>query len=186
MVFFHQPGFNASAKHNAEQQMRLLAPDFEAGGVDVVFAGHVHNYQRTKPLKFAPTKVVKTKAAKAAAKTATKTKKKTEKADEETSGAGFLVEGNFTLDEKFDGAANTRPEGIIYIVTGGGGAKLYDSDFTDQPDKWKVGGTQFITKFISDRHSFSIVDLDAKKLVLRQVDEDGKEIDKITVTKPSP
>ena len=45
-VGFHQPGFNSSKKHFDEQHMRLLAPVFEAGKVDVVFNGHVHNYQR--------------------------------------------------------------------------------------------------------------------------------------------
>src|SRR5439155_8706829 len=55
-VCFHQPGFNASVKHWPEQQMRLLAPLLEECDVDVVFAGHVHNYQRSKPLKFQPGK----------------------------------------------------------------------------------------------------------------------------------
>ena len=27
---------------------------FEECGVDVIFAGHVHNYQRTVPLQFSP------------------------------------------------------------------------------------------------------------------------------------
>ncbi|MBI5773254.1 MAG: metallophosphoesterase family protein [Verrucomicrobia bacterium] len=161
MVFFHHPGFNSSAKHNSEQKMRLLAPLFEECGVDMVFAGHVHNYQRSKPLKFQPAN-------------ATRLNPKGN------------VAGQFTLDEKFDGAANTRPDGILYIVTGGGGAKLYDPEFTNQPDKWKndEGHTvPFTTKLIADRHSFSVVELDQQTLVLRQVDEDGKEIDRITVTK---
>ena len=40
------------------------------------------------------------------------------------------VEGTWTLDKAYDGTAQTAPEGIIYLVTGAGGAKLYD---TDQP-----------------------------------------------------
>ena len=36
--------------------MRLLAPMLEAGKVDVVFNGHVHNYQRSYPLRFVPDK----------------------------------------------------------------------------------------------------------------------------------
>ena len=52
-VTFHQPGFNSAKKHFSEQQMRRMAPVFEAGRVDVVFSGHVHNYQRTFPLRFA-------------------------------------------------------------------------------------------------------------------------------------
>src|SRR5581483_528908 len=54
IVAFHQPGFNSSHQHFSEQQMRVLAPIFEANHVDVVFAGHVHNYQRSFPLTFEP------------------------------------------------------------------------------------------------------------------------------------
>ena len=37
------------AKHYEQQQMRALIADvLEAGKVDMVFNGHVHNYQRTR------------------------------------------------------------------------------------------------------------------------------------------
>ena len=36
--------------HFGDQRMRVLAEVFEAGRVDVVWSGHVHNYQRTYPL----------------------------------------------------------------------------------------------------------------------------------------
>ena len=32
--------------------MRLISDILEHRGVDIVFNGHVHNYQRTRPLKF--------------------------------------------------------------------------------------------------------------------------------------
>ena len=51
-IAFHQPGFNSAGKHFAEQQMRKAAGLFEAGKVDVVFSGHVHNYQRSYPMTF--------------------------------------------------------------------------------------------------------------------------------------
>ena len=51
---FHQPGFNSSKHHFDEQYMRILAPVFEAGKVDLVFCGHVHNYQRSYPAPFVP------------------------------------------------------------------------------------------------------------------------------------
>jgi predicted phosphodiesterase len=53
-VCFHHPAFHTSKEHYTQQSMRLLEPTFEKYGVDVVFAGHVHNYQRSKPLKFTP------------------------------------------------------------------------------------------------------------------------------------
>jgi predicted phosphodiesterase len=162
MVFFHQPGFNSSAKHNTEQRMRLLAPVFEESGVDIVFAGHVHNYQRSKPLKFAPD-------------------------DPTRLNPKGLVPGKFTLDENFDGVKNTVPAGILYFVSGGGGAALYDQDFSNHPEKWlnDEGRTvPFTAKFISDRHSFSSVSLSPEKLVITQIDDSGKELDRVTVTKP--
>ena len=36
-VSFHQPGFNSSKTHFNEQYMRILAPVFEAGKVDIVY-----------------------------------------------------------------------------------------------------------------------------------------------------
>src|SRR5262249_42456333 len=53
-VCFHQPGFSSSKKHFDEQYMRVLSPVFEAGKVDLVFSGHVHNYQRSYPMTFVP------------------------------------------------------------------------------------------------------------------------------------
>ena len=51
-VVFHHPPFNSSRAHFSEQQMRLVSDIFEHRGVDVVFSGHVHNYQRSHPLTF--------------------------------------------------------------------------------------------------------------------------------------
>ena len=53
-VSFHHPGFSSSKTHFDEQYMRILSPIFEAGNVDIVFNGHVHNYQRSYPLRFVP------------------------------------------------------------------------------------------------------------------------------------
>ncbi len=52
-VGFHHPGFNSAKEHFDDQWMRQLSDVFEAGKVDVVFMGHVHNYQRSFPLTFA-------------------------------------------------------------------------------------------------------------------------------------
>src|SRR6185312_14106270 len=53
-VAFHHPGFNSSKEHFNDQWMRVLAPVFENGNVDIVFSGHVHNYQRSYPFTFLP------------------------------------------------------------------------------------------------------------------------------------
>lgn len=155
-VFFHQPGFHSSSNHYTEQKMRLLAPLFEQHGVAVVFAGHVHNYQRSKPLKFAPDEPGKF-------------------------GIKGTVPGKFTLDEQFDGVTNTRPDGVIYLVTGGGGARLYSTNLSNKPELWprdKTTWAPFTVRHISDRHSFSLVSVTPAMLSFRQVAADGTVCDR--------
>ena len=62
-VCMHMPPFQINAEHYASQRQRRLAPLFEAQGVDLVFSGHVHNYQRSKPLRFAPSAAIPTSKA---------------------------------------------------------------------------------------------------------------------------
>ena len=167
LVVFHHPGFNSSKAHYDYQQMRLLAPKLEGMGIDMVLSGHVHNYQRTVPLKFDPRRDV--------------------------SGEHYIVsyngrvDGEFMLDNKFDGVTNTKPDGIIYIVTGAGGAGLYDAPLSGNPDLWKQASKEnwvpFTVKLISDIHSFTMIETDGKKLTLKQLDLEGELLDQIVVTK---
>ena len=162
-VMYHHPGFSSSRTHFEQQHMRLLSPLFEAGKVDVVFNGHVHNYQRTFPLRFAP----------------------------DSNGAqlvagmgnrmmyGRAVNGQWTLDKAFDGKTNTRPDGIVYLITGAGGQLLYDPEQTNSPASYQP----FTSKFISNIHSLTVADVDGKSLKIKQLDVNGKEIDSFTITK---
>ena len=150
-VGFHQPGFNSSKDHFSEQQMRVLAPVFEKYHVQVVFSGHVHNYQCTFPLTFAP-------APNAAAK--------------------GPVAGTWTLDKAFDGKTKTSPSGVIYIITGAGGANLYNPEQQDKPDTWQA----FTNKYIADTHSLTLVDINGRTLTIHQISEDGTELDAFQVT----
>jgi len=167
IVSFHHPGFNSSKAHYDYQTMRLLSPILEKLDVDLVLNGHVHNYQRTLPLTFDP-------------------KLDSTGTHYVVSDAG-RVDGKFTLDETFDGVTNTKPKGIIYIVTGAGGAPLYDPSISGQPDLWKHdpqdNWVPFTAKIVSDKHSFTLVETDGKKLVLKQIDAKGSLIDEITITK---
>jgi hypothetical protein len=164
-VVYHHPPFNVGTEHYSEQQMRVLSPLFEAHGVDFVLSGHEHNYQRTRPLRFAPTDP--SKAA-------------------DRNGKDRRVPGRFTVDNSFDGRTKTNAVGIQYITTGAGGKHLYDSTFTDAPDTWlraDDGGVAYVARMITDRHSFTVIEIDGADLTLAQVDEWGREIDKIHVTK---
>ena len=159
-VVFHHAAFNSSRAHFSEQQMRLVSDILEQRGVDIVFNGHVHNYQRTRPLKFlakpAPDRTFKVRSQ-------------------------YVVDGDFEFDETFDGASDTTPEGVVYIVTGAGGAGAYDPDQTDNVATWQP----FTQKLVSDVYSFTAVDIDGSRLTLKQISEQGDELDRIVVTKPS-
>jgi len=167
IVSFHHPGFNSSKAHYDDQQMRLLAPMLEKLEVDIVLNGHVHNYQRSVPLTFSPMV--------------------------NESGTEYIitpegrVDGTFVLDNNFDGVTNTKPKGIIYIVTGAGGGQLYDARLSNNPDLWKhdlpKNWVPFTVKLISDIHTFTLVETDGKKLTLKQMDANGNVVDAITISK---
>ena len=151
-VTMHHPAFNSSIAHFKEQHPRWMADLFEKYHVDVVFAGHVHNYQRSYPLKF---------------KVAVDAPKR------------GVVDGQFEFDKKFDGVSKTKANAPIYIVTGAGGAGLYDPTQGDDATAWQ----SFTTKFVSNVNSFSWVEVDEKRLQFRQIDGTGREVDRFTLTK---
>jgi acid phosphatase type 7 len=162
-VTFHHPGFNSAREHFEQQHTRLLSPIFETGKVDVVFNGHVHNYQRSYPLKFMPDK----KGVLLVGGMGNKTIR------------GRVVNGRWTLDKMFDGKTKTTPNGIIYIVTGAGGQSLYNPEQNNDPDSWQ----KFTDKFISNIHSLTVADVDGKTMTIKQIDVNGNEIDKFKITK---
>jgi predicted phosphodiesterase len=52
MAFFHHPLYSSGEAHGSEADLRtLLEPLFITYGMDVVFAGHEHFYERVKPQK---------------------------------------------------------------------------------------------------------------------------------------
>jgi acid phosphatase type 7 len=160
-VAFHHPGFSSSKAHFNDQWMRTLSDVFEAGKVDIVFAGHVHNYQRSLPFTF--------QIAESAKPGKTEWKNLVEKP----------IDGTFTLEKEFDGVRNTHPKGVIYIVSGAGGQSLYDPAQEKQPETWQ----EFTAKFVSSIHSFTLVDIQGGELTLRQISENGDLLDRIRITK---
>ena len=64
-------------------------------------------------------------------------------------------------------------------MTGAGGAELYDRWQTDAKASWQP----WTRAFVSDKHSFTVLDVDGKTLKLRQLDAEGHELDAITLTK---
>src|SRR5262249_28264382 len=163
-VSFHQPGFSSSKKHFDEQYMRILAPIFEAGKVDVVFSGHVHNYQRSYPLRFVP---------------ASRNDAVPKLGPDGKPAKERHVDGLLTLDKSDDDHPDPTPEGVIYVVTGAGGQNLYNTEQQDDRASWQ----EFTVKHISKVHSLTVADIDGLTLTIRQITPDGEEVDRFTITK---
>jgi uncharacterized repeat protein (TIGR01451 family) len=101
VVVFHQPAFSSGLATLRNSQMRAVAKVLEDHGVNVVFNGHEHNYQRTRPLR-----ALATVAAPAS-----------------PSGPAAVA-----VDETFDGVRHTTPDGVLYLVEGAGGNRDFDGD----------------------------------------------------------
>ena len=157
IVVTHAAPFSSAKKHYDYQPMRKLAPIFEQYGVSLVLAGHVHGYQRTKPLSFTPQKA-----------------------------AGNKVIGKFAFDESFDGNSKTQAKYPVYIVTGAGSASLYDKDYSNKPALWDRKDPSwgpYTVKLISNQNSFTSVEINGNELSLKQISSKGKVLDQIRITK---
>jgi hypothetical protein len=132
--------------------------------VDIVWNGHVHNYQRSYPLTFVP---AKENGARPVAGPDGKLLK------------NRRVGGTWTLDKTFDGRTDTTPRGVIYVVTGAGGQHLYNPEQHEEPSSWQ----EFTVKHISKVHSLTVAEVDGGKLTVVQLTPDGAEVDRFVVTK---
>ena len=101
IVVFHQPAFSSGNATVKNSQMRGVAKFLEDHGVNIVFNGHEHNYQRTFPLR--------AEAGVAAA----------------PNPAGLAA---VDIDTSYDGVSQTVPDGVLYIVEGSGGNREFDGD----------------------------------------------------------
>jgi len=101
IVVFHQPAFSSGNATLRNSQMRAVAKFLEDHGVNMVFNGHEHNYQRTYPLR--------ANSNAAAAPVAT--------------GSPAV-----TIDTAFDGIQQTVPDGVLYLVEGAGGDRDFDGN----------------------------------------------------------
>jgi Calcineurin-like phosphoesterase/Domain of unknown function DUF11 len=100
-VVFHQPAFSSGNATVRNNQMRAVAKFLEDHGVNMVFNGHEHNYQRTFPIR-------------ANANVA--------------AGPSAPGPAAVSIDTSFDGVTQTVPDGVLYIVEGAGGNRDFDGD----------------------------------------------------------
>lgn len=157
-VAYHQAAFSSDKGHHFdEQRMRLICDILQKHNVDMVFAGHVHNYQRTFPLTFSAQRQTRNQFIRLSGE----------------------VPGRTVSDKEFDGAVHNHPHGAIYVVTGGGGAGLSGARQEGNQSSWQP----FTTKFIAHTHSFTLCEVQGKTMTVRQVSEDGTELDRFSVAK---
>jgi hypothetical protein len=101
IVVFHQPAFSSGNATLRNFQLRAVAKILEDHGVNIVFNGHEHNYQRTLPLRMLPGF-----------------------ADAPNPQLPPVVE----IDSQFDGVAKSVPDGVLYVVEGTGGNRDFDGN----------------------------------------------------------
>ena len=119
-VFFHHPPY-ASGFHGSSLDVRdAFTPLFRKYGVDIVFNGHEHLYERTYPI-----------------------------------GSAFTETDN----------------PVTYVITGGGGAKLYDL----KPSIWTATGAK--------KNHFCAVEIWGNRLTLSAIDTDGNLLDTFSIEK---
>jgi uncharacterized repeat protein (TIGR01451 family) len=100
VVVFHQPIFSSGNATLSNDQMRTIAQFLQDHGVNLVFNGHEHNYQRSLPIRALPNV-----------------------ADPPVPGVAQVE-----VDTAFDGARKTVPDGVLYFVEGAGGNRDFDDD----------------------------------------------------------
>jgi len=115
-VFFHHPPYSSGSHGSTSEVQTHLVPIFETYGVDVVFSGHDHHYERTCPL----------------------------------------------LN---DACTTPQDGGVVYYVTGGGGAPLYP-----------VSGDWF-TAYSDSLNHFLNVEVNDCRLRLDAIDTNGHIFD---------
>lgn len=158
-VVFHHPAFPfAEQAAYADQWMSRLWPMLEQYRVDIVFTGHLHAYVRTRPIRFTPDP------------------ESLASLDPRTQQGH--VAGKLVWDARFDGARRTRAQGVIHIITGGGGANLH---LKGKGPRLQM--KPYVARTVLDEPSFSLLDLEGRTLTFRQINGEGVELDRFILTK---
>lgn len=138
-VVWHQPGFHSSDKKSDEIYMRSVSDLLTKHRVQVVWNGHVHNYQRTYPI---------------------------------IGEAG----GKFRAETSWRSGQPTR--GTIHVVTGSGGAPLYDQSIARNRARWQPFTAQYTAGY-----GFTQLDLEGGSATVRQIGNRGQVLDEFQIVK---
>jgi hypothetical protein len=134
IAVFHHPPYTGGSHRPDVVIQRAIVPAIEDAGIDLVFNGHDHMYERT-----------------------------------------HLLRGGQVLSATSDvGAAADGERGVLYVVSGAGGARLYDVLPVDQRPA-------YIAVIDNTVHSFTQVDVDERMLHARQIALDGRTLDEWSI-----
>jgi hypothetical protein len=100
VVVFHQPIFSSGNATISNDQMRTIGQFLQDHGVNIVFNGHEHNYQRSKPIR----------------------------ARSNVTSAPVPGTVQVDVDNAFDGTTQMVPDGVLYFVEGAGGNRDFDDN----------------------------------------------------------
>lgn len=97
----------------------------------------------------------------------------------EAGGADFVFNGHDHTYQRTRPMRGGAPDehGIVYVVSGAGGATLYEMTPREHWPAWLAAGS-------NAKHSFTRVSIDQSKLKLEQFDIDGQTIDTFEMLKP--
>jgi len=119
-VFFHHPPYNSGSHKSLLPLRDALTPLFRRYGVDMVFSGHAHTYERTYPIK---------------------------------------------------ACVKPKSHPIVYVVTGGGGAKLHKIT----PGLWTANSAL--------KHHFCLIEISGDELTFRTLNEHHQIVDTFSINK---
>lgn len=125
-VVFHHPPYTGGHYEPDERIQRTLVPVFESAGVDVVFNGHDHMFQRSHPIR--------------------------------------------------DGEIAQDGGGVVYVITGAGGARIYEALPPEQRPA-------YVAALNDEIHSFTHASVSGNELVLEQIALGGDVLDHWVLTK---
>lgn len=170
-VVFHHPAFNLALVPGwtyHEGWMRQIWPILQDAGVNLVFNGHLHCYQRSRPLAFAA---------------------RPASTPESVFYRDANLGANLVEDLAFTGTGSrTRAQGVIQILTGNGGAN--PRPYPAPPDHlkaatrpWPAALDSAPARGVYGSESFSLLEIDGDRLEFRQIRSDGTVVDRFTLTR---
>jgi hypothetical protein len=156
---------------------RLITLVCQKHGVDIIFSGDFHAYERQKPLQYQVKSEYKQPTLQATLQEIYELLHSNELDAEKHP---YLLDAlfNIKVDTRFDGKTYTKPSYTLFIISGAGGNRLHAYKI-----RKNAVPEPYAAKANISMHSFTHIKIKDRKLFLTQIDKNGKTIDQITIAK---